>query len=216
MVHLVQFLSGFFVLILLFAEYRKLSILKIISKPTAAFGFVLVAILYGIDSVYDKWIFGGLILSFLGDCFLLSLNKRIFLVGLVSFLIAHIFYAVAFFPFAEFTRQWMIFSLLPILLSFLFYIKIQKFLFTFKIPVLIYLIAINTMLLIGLSILLAQSGMNEWTFYHTAFLGALLFYLSDLAVARERFVEKSFLNKSWGLPFYFLGQFLIASTIVNL
>ena len=56
MVHLVQFLSGIFVLILLFAEYRKLSILKIISKPTAAFGFVLVAILYGIDSVYDKWI----------------------------------------------------------------------------------------------------------------------------------------------------------------
>jgi|JI8StandDraft_1071087.scaffolds.fasta_scaffold99127_2 uncharacterized membrane protein YhhN len=216
MVHLVQFLSGIFVLILLFAEYRKLSILKIISKPTAAFGFVLVAILYGIDSVYDKWIFGGLILSFLGDCFLLSLNKRIFLIGLVSFLIAHIFYAVAFFPFAEFTRQWMIFSLLPILLSFLFYIKIQKFLFGFKMPVLIYLIAINTMLSIGLSCLLAQSGMNGWTFYHTAFLGALLFYLSDLAVARERFVEKSFLNKSWGLPFYFLGQFLIASTIVNL
>ena len=44
-------------------------------------------------------------------------------------------------------------------------------------------------------------------------LGAIAFYLSDLAVARERFVSKSFTNKLWGLPLYFGAQLLLASTV---
>jgi uncharacterized membrane protein YhhN len=42
--------------------------------------------------------------------------------------------------------------------------------------------------------------------------GAVLFYLSDLAVARERFVAHSFTNRAVGLPLYYVGQLLLAST----
>ena len=45
------------------------------------------------------------------------------------------------------------------------------------------------------------------------FAGAALFCASDLAVARERFVKTGFVNKSWGLPFYFLGQGLLAASV---
>ena len=45
--------------------------------------------------------------------------------------------------------------------------------------------------------------------------GATLFYFSDLAVARQRFVVKSFWNKAWGLPLYFGGQVLIAWSAVT-
>ena len=47
----------------------------------------------------------------------------------------------------------------------------------------------------------------------TAATGAILFYLSDLAVARHRFVHESFVNRAIGLPTYYLGQLLLALTI---
>ena len=40
--------------------------------------------------------------------------------------------------------------------------------------------------------------------------GAALFFVSDLAVARDKFVGASFLNRAWGLPAYYAGQLLIA------
>ena len=43
--------------------------------------------------------------------------------------------------------------------------------------------------------------------------GALGFFVSDLAVARERFVAKSFSNKLWGLPLYYAAQLVLAGTV---
>jgi uncharacterized membrane protein YhhN len=44
--------------------------------------------------------------------------------------------------------------------------------------------------------------------------GCLAFCVSDLAVARERFIVDSFWNKAWGLPMYFAAQCLIASSVL--
>jgi hypothetical protein len=38
----------------------------------------------------------------------------------------------------------------------------------------------------------------------------LAFYLSDLAVARDRFVARAFVNRLWGLPLYYAAQILFA------
>jgi uncharacterized membrane protein YhhN len=46
-------------------------------------------------------------------------------------------------------------------------------------------------------------------------LGAAVFFMSDLAVARERFVVKSFTNKAFGLPVYYAGQLLIAWSLTS-
>jgi uncharacterized membrane protein YhhN len=43
--------------------------------------------------------------------------------------------------------------------------------------------------------------------------GALAFAASDIAVARERFVATSPLNKAWGLPLYYIGQVLLALSV---
>lgn len=43
--------------------------------------------------------------------------------------------------------------------------------------------------------------------------GAVAFYLSDLAVARNRFVAKAFVNRLVGLPLYYAGQVLLALTV---
>ena len=43
--------------------------------------------------------------------------------------------------------------------------------------------------------------------------GAIVFALSDLFVARERFVQKGFVNSALGLPAYFGAQLLLAASV---
>jgi hypothetical protein len=43
--------------------------------------------------------------------------------------------------------------------------------------------------------------------------GALLFYLSDLLVARDRFVRPGIVNRVVGLPLYYAAQLLLASAV---
>ena len=43
--------------------------------------------------------------------------------------------------------------------------------------------------------------------------GATAFYLSDLAVARNRFVAPGPVNRAWGLPLYYGGQALLALSV---
>jgi uncharacterized membrane protein YhhN len=45
------------------------------------------------------------------------------------------------------------------------------------------------------------------------FLGALFFYISDLFVARHRFVRAAFENRLAGLSLYYAGQFMLAVSI---
>jgi hypothetical protein len=42
-----------------------------------------------------------------------------------------------------------------------------------------------------------------------------MFYVSDLAVARQRFVAQSWTNKLWGLPLYFGAQLVLAATVAR-
>ena len=45
--------------------------------------------------------------------------------------------------------------------------------------------------------------------------GAIGFALSDLSVARDRFVEPGFVNRVWGLPLYYVAQLLLASSVAR-
>jgi hypothetical protein len=52
----------------------------------------------------------------------------------------------------------------------------------------------------------ARAGIPE------VFVGALLFYVSDLLVARERFLTSTFVNQGLGLPIYYAAQVVLAMT----
>jgi YhhN family len=43
----------------------------------------------------------------------------------------------------------------------------------------------------------------------------VLFAASDIAVARERFVQQGFLNQLWGWPTYFVAQLVLAWTVAK-
>lgn len=75
-----------------------------------------------------------------------------------------------------------------------------------KLPVAAYSLVIAAMVATAL----AQP--RGWT----APVGAVLFAVSDLAVARQRFVTESLANRLVGLPLYDAGQLLIAWSAIRL
>jgi hypothetical protein len=62
-----------------------------------------------------------------------------------------------------------------------------------------------------------KTNNTDLEYYNLKFIcrvfGSVLFYLSDLFVARQKFVVSEFVNILLGLPLYFLAQILIASSI---
>lgn len=62
---------------------------------------------------------------------------------------------------------------------------------------------------------IASAGYASATSNWLALLGAILFALSDISVARDRFVAHGLVNRLWGLPIYFIAQLLLAWSITG-
>ena len=86
------------VLGLIVAEWRTSQSLKWIFKPLAALGFLWAAYAgEAFNSLYGQTVFTGLALCAVGDiCLIPARVGRWFLVGLASFLLGHVAYAIAF------------------------------------------------------------------------------------------------------------------------
>jgi uncharacterized membrane protein YhhN len=160
---------------------------------------------------YYHLLLAGLICCLIGDVCLALPQQKVFLLGLVSFLVGHIFYALAFFSVTQTTGWTWVGTLGVFLVSGMVYWWLRPHLREMKIPVVIYIIAISIMISGACSLLgdsdLAQSGRVM------GFLGAVSFYLSDVFVARDRFLKKEFLNRLIGLPMYYAGQFFLAFSV---
>jgi uncharacterized membrane protein YhhN len=180
--------------------------LEVISKAAASAAFVILGVVrWSPGDAIGAWLVGGLVLCAAGDLCLLS--DRTFDLGLISFLLGHLAYVAGFhaaLPIADWPLA--ILALLALAgggaLAWLWPHLGRR-----RIPVVAYIIAITAMVWGGISV--SWAGALPWT----AAAGAILFYLSDLAVARHRFVHPSFINRALGLPAYYAGQLLLALTI---
>jgi uncharacterized membrane protein YhhN len=180
--------------------------LEIISKSTASAAFVMLGLArWSPGDAVGAWLIAGLVLCAAGDLCLLS--DRSFDLGLISFLLGHLAYVAGFhaaLPIAD----WPLVILAPLALAGGGALAwLWPHLGRRRIPVVAYIIAITAMVWGGIAV--AWAGALPWT----AAAGAILFYLSDLAVARHRFVHPSFVNRALGLPAYYVGQLLLALTI---
>jgi uncharacterized membrane protein YhhN len=75
-----------------------------------------------------------------------------------------------------------------------------------RLPVLAYIVVISTMVVLAAG---AAWGTQQWVIL----LGAVMFYFSDVSVARDRFVAPGFINGLWGLPLYYGGQLFLAYSV---
>lgn len=159
-------------------------------------GFVVVGVARSAGDSYSRWILLGLLLSAAGDAFLLSDERRAFQSGLGSFLLAHLAYAAAFGPISHpgLPALGAVALLTAAVLTWLW-----PRLGAMRLPVVVYAAAIGLMLWLA-------SGVDRTVVPA----GALLFWLSDLTVAKRRFGPRSPLDRAVGWPLYFAGQYLLA------
>jgi uncharacterized membrane protein YhhN len=179
---------------------------KRISKTTASTCFVGVALCFiagASDGVY-WWILAGLVLGAAGDAALLFSGQAAFLAGLSAFLAGHVAYVIAFAILVP-PVEWLGLS---VVLVCVFGAGALAWLFphlgSMRIPVVFYIVVLCTMVVAASSLPGRVPGGSTFA------LGAVLFAVSDLAVARERFVGDTFTNKAWGLPTYYAGQLCMA------
>jgi uncharacterized membrane protein YhhN len=199
---------------LLDAERRNARIGVWIFKPLAAAGFLGAALANGaLASSYGCWILAGLVLSMIGDVLLIPRDaKRSFLLGLVSFLLGHVAYTGAFAlrgldPIATATFAVPVAAASMLALRYL-WPHVQLNAPKLQWPVLAYMVVISTMLV-------CAAGAAVHAGDPLILLGATMFYVSDLAVARQRFVAQTVANKLWGLPLYFGAQLVLAVTVAR-
>lgn len=183
---------------------------EMISKTAASLTFVALGwVRWSAGDTVGGWLLAGLALCALGD--VLLLGKRTFDPGLLAFLLGHVLYILGFgaaLPIGDWPPAPAF--LLAVLLAVAAAASIRwlwPHLGRRRVTVTSYVLVISIMVWAGVSTW--WFGAVPWT----GATGALLFYLSDLAVARHRFVRPEFVNRAVGLPLYYVGQLLIALTI---
>ncbi len=197
------------VVVLLAAEYHSIRSLVWAAKPVAAAAYVGVAISLGaLETGYGRFVLAALVLSWFGDVLLIPRKApRLFRAGLLSFLMAHIALTAAFLVRGVDWEAFVIAALAVAAAAALVGRWLRAYLPKEMVtPVYAYIVAISLMLIFA-------AGTVSYAGKAGILIGALMFYFSDLAVAREHFVASSFLNRAWGLPLYFGGQLVLAITV---
>lgn len=209
--------------LLVVAEWRTLPALRVVSKLVASAAFVMIGVQAmwiahdPVRSAFGQWILAGLVFGAIGDAALLGRGKRWFLAGLVAFLLGHLGYVVAV-TYVEPASTWLalagFYAALPVVAGAAAFVVLWPKLGSMKLPVALYVITIVAMVIAALAV--ARGATIPAPQRQRFLVGAALFFVSDLAVARDRFIARSFTNKLWGLPAYYAGQLLIAWSVVGL
>jgi uncharacterized membrane protein YhhN len=198
------------VLALLIAELREDRRAQFFFKPMAALGFILMALQFGVlESRYGIIILLGLTACAFGDVFLLSRkSENLFKTGMLAFAIGHIIYVFAF------LEHGLIFGailnekpidlpvsitlIISVITALYFVLKANR---NLRIPIVLYTLIIGIM--ISASFL---TKINIIT-------AAILFAVSDIFVAQDRFVKRSPKNALAITPLYFGAQALFALSV---
>jgi len=186
-----------------------------VAKPLATALIIIVAALAAtsattgspVPAIYKTLILAGLLCSLLGDIALMFPEKW-FTAGLVAFLAAQVLYVLAFKPAAGHPVSVMTF------LPFIFFGLLMFFLLApglgpMKLPVLVYMGAITAMAGFAASRYVDLGGTRALL----AFIGAVLFLISDSVLAYDRFGKKFSLARILVLATYFPAQLLIALSV---
>ncbi len=197
---------------LLYCEKKEALKAKLVVKTALSSLFIFTAVVQPHPIFpYYRFLLIGMIFCLGGDVFLALPGKKMFFYGLVSFLLGHVFYVVTFFYTAginPWTGAGLAISLLAGGGVFLW---LRPHLGSMKIPVIFYMLVITAMVVGAWSVV--GAGELKPAGRVAVFVGALGFYVSDVFVARQRFLKTEFVNRLLGLPLYYGGQFMLAFSV---
>lgn len=198
------------VLLCLIGEFQEKISLTVSGKLVAASAYLAAAFSLGAPySRYGRLVLAGMFFCWLGDLLLVSKRSRwLFLTGLAVFLLGHLAYSSAFL--ARGVNEGALGAGLVSML--IFGVAVTRWLRPhldtgMKGPVYLYIAVISVMMTCALGTFAVQHSL-------VLLFGAALFVISDLAVARNRFISAGFINRAWGLPVYFAAQLLLAASVI--
>ena len=164
-----------------------------------------------ISNLFTKFIMAALALSWLGDIFMMFQEKQLFFIlGLGSFLLAHVFYIGAFTRRVDGKGKGFVLSqplwMIPFMIfGGVLYFWLYPDLGDMKVPVVFYAIAISMM---AISAFDRKNRVNDLSFRYI-FIGALTFVISDSLIAFNVF-KGGLANESFFIMVtYCLAQWLI-------
>jgi len=220
--YIIALFLSFSVFLLLLTEYqnnrRRFKTSSIIQTAPAIAKMIasslFVAYFYCFSPKLDLFgqsILLALVFSWLGDLLLIPKSKnQYFLLGIAAFALAHIAFSFAFLQLAISPLLLISSVMLSLIIGTFVYLWLKPHLHKqYKIMVPAYLLIIIVMLIIGIS----SGGSNQ---YYWIVAGSLLFAVSDLFVARNRFIQPAFINRLIGLPMYYLAQMMLGYGAINI
>ena len=193
-------LSLVFLLLLLVAEVQSSRRLRYLAKPLASASFVVLGVVLGDwggpGQNYSLCIAIGLLLGAIGDVALMFRSQR-------SFLLVP--------PLSWVTAA----ALGPVAVAAAMLVYLWPHLGKLRVAVLFYVATIVLMVMGALAVY--QNHGHGLSVQQASLLlaGAMLFFLSDVAVAKSRFVKAQLVDRLWGLPAYYAGQHLIAWSLLT-
>ena len=193
---------------LLEVERRRSTTGRWLVKPVASATFLGLAFAGGgLESQWGRWILLALALCFLGDVFLVPRGStRCFMAGLASFLLGHIAFIGAFLGSGQ-SFSWLAWASAGVLIAggpLIAWLR-RRAPPRLAPAVLAYGLVLSAMVATAAGAVGAGRGA-------ACLLAAILFFLSDLCVAWDRFVGSTFTARAIGLPLYYIAQWIFAST----
>jgi uncharacterized membrane protein YhhN len=192
------------VVALVAAERADHAVGRAVAKLVASTAFVAQGLACG-----GGWdLMTALVLSWIGDACLLSRDRRWFFAGLGAFLLAHVAFAVTF---ARMGPSWTVAAVVAVPVvgaGWGVAAGVRKRAGALAVPVLAYATAIGAMVATAAGVAAEPTPARIGVL-----VGAVLFWASDLCVARDRFVAPGFGNRAVGLPLYYAAQLLLATVL---
>jgi uncharacterized membrane protein YhhN len=189
------------VLVLLIAERSDDGQLRWVAKPVASIAFVGFAVARGDGATpYGRALIAALVLSLVGDVLLIPKSQGAFRAGVLAFGLGHLAFVAAFLVRGVSPTTATI-ALVPLAVLATVVRRQLPVPDGLRTSVDAYMVVITAMLACAIG-----------TAHPLAIGGAAAFYLSDLSVARDRFVKPGFVNRMWGLPLYYAAQFVLAAS----
>ncbi len=192
------------------ATFTGRRVFQFIGKPAASLAFLSLAFhtAHGSNAARVSALLIALVFSFVGDMALMGRSRLSFLIGLAAFLLGHVAFVAAFF--LRGLSLIYLFGAIP--LTALVAIVVVRWLrphvpAKMRSPVIAYIGVISAMVACAI----ATHGATPAPAF---VLAAVMFFVSDIAVARQQFVVPDGWNQLWGLPLYFGAQLIFAANLL--
>lgn len=191
---------GVGLVVTLVGEVRGVFALRALGKTAASLGFLAFGLERGLPGLapHGPWMLAALVLSLVGDLALLGESKRAVLGGIAAFLLAHVAYAAAFVTLGI-EPSWAAGATLPLAVGGGLVLRALWGRAGRLAPAVAAYVAVITVMVALAAGVAAHRG-TGWL------VAAVLFFVSDLFVARQRFVVRTPTNRLFGLPLYYAAQ----------